>query len=69
MQTRIQSMIESFINVLIGYMVAIGSQILIFPMFGIHVQPRTNILIGLWFTGISIVRSYLVRRFFNFIHK
>ena len=37
MQTRWQSFFESYINVAIGYGVALMSQILIFPLFGIHI--------------------------------
>jgi hypothetical protein len=65
MQPRIESLIESLANIAVGYLVAVGSQMLVFPMFGIDVPTRTNFLIGLWFTGISLVRSYALRRVFN----
>jgi hypothetical protein len=65
MQTRLGSLIESLINILIGYGVALISQICIFPMFGIHVSISTNLWIGAWFTLISLVRSYIIRRWFN----
>ena len=68
MQTRLQSLLESFINVAIGYGVALASQIIVFPWFGINIRIADNILIGVIFTVISIVRSYLVRRLFNKIH-
>ncbi len=64
-QSRAQSMIESAANVVIGYMVALGSQLVVFPMFGVHLPLQDNLLIGLWFTAISLVRSYFVRRWFN----
>jgi len=65
MQKRIHSLLESFINVLIGYLVAVGSQILIFPLFGIDIPLRDNFLIGFYFTIISIIRSYTLRRIFT----
>lgn len=65
MQTRLESLIESIINIAIGYFVALLSQMLIFPLFGIHVSLTDNLLIGAWFTGVSIVRSYVIRRWFN----
>lgn len=68
MQTRLQSFIESFINVAIGYGVALVSQVLVFPLFGINIPMESNLLIGAIFTVISIVRSYFVRRLFNRIH-
>jgi len=64
-QTRIGSLIESFMNICIGYLVALLSQIIIFPMFDIHVSLSDNLLIGAYFTGISLVRSYVIRRWFN----
>lgn len=69
MQTRTQSAIESVINVLIGYVVAVISQMVIFPAFGIQVGLIDNLLIGCYFTVVSLVRSYFVRRFFNKIES
>jgi hypothetical protein len=69
-QTRLESLLESVVNIFIGYGVALLSQILIFPMFDIYVSLSTNLWIGAWFTVISLIRSYVVRRWFNAgIHK
>jgi hypothetical protein len=65
MQTRAHSLLESAVNVVVGYLVALVSQLAIFPWFGIHIPLSDNLLIGLWFTGISLVRSYALRRWFN----
>lgn len=64
-QSRTASLIESMFNVLIGYGVALASQLAIFPMFGIHLPLSDNLAIGAWFTIISLVRSYCIRRWFN----
>ena len=64
-QSKKGSFIESCVNIAIGYGVALASQLLIFPMFGIDVPLSTNIWIGVWFTIISLARSYVVRRVFN----
>lgn len=64
-QTKLGSLIEAWANVAIGYGVALLSQIVVFPMFGIHVPLSTNLWIGAWFTAISLVRSYILRRWFN----
>jgi hypothetical protein len=69
MQSKTFSLIESLTNVAIGYIVALLSQIIVFPFFGIHVPLRSNLLIGFWFTVISIARSYFLRRCFNLINK
>ena len=65
MQTRKQSFTESLVNILIGYFTALFSQILVFPLFDIYISIYDNLLIGFYFTVISVVRSYLVRRYFN----
>ena len=68
MQTRRQSLAETVTSVAIGYLVALASQLAIFPLFDIHVSLTDNLLIGAWFTIISILRGYAVRRFFNWYH-
>ena len=65
MQLKRHSLLESIVNVAVGYFVALLSQIIIFPIFGMKVSLRDNVLIGVFFTVISIVRSYLLRRLFN----
>lgn len=65
MQTRLHSFIESNINVIIKYPIAIMSQVVIFPLFDIHIPLSDNLLIGAYFTVISITVSYIIRRVFN----
>ncbi|HBR22888.1 MAG TPA: hypothetical protein DD713_10160 [Nitrospiraceae bacterium] len=65
MQTRLGSLAESCVNVAIGYIIAILSQLAIFPMFGVDVSFSANLQISAWFTAVSIIRSYAVRRLFN----
>ena len=67
-QSKKHSLLESIMNVAVGYGIAILSQIAIFPLFGIDIPLRDNLLIGLFFTVISIVRSYALRRVFNRWH-
>ena len=65
MQSKKNSLIESITNVVVGYCVALLSQIVIFPVFGIHATIKDNLMIGLFFTVVSIARSYVLRRIFN----
>jgi len=58
-------MMESVTNVAVGYGVAVSAQILVFPMFGLEVALADNLAIGAIFTGISIVRSFALRRVFE----
>ena len=64
-QSKKMSLIESISNIIIGYIVALASQKLIFPFFGIYIDNDKHIMIGLAFTCVSLVRSYLLRRLFN----
>ena len=61
-QSRLMSLVESLTNVLVGYGVAVVTQMLVFPLFGLAVTVTENLLIGLVFTVVSIVRSYALRR-------
>ncbi len=65
MQSRLESLVETVINVLLGFIIAFTSQVLIFPYFGINIPITTNLQLGLIFTFISIVRMYAIRRWFN----
>lgn len=65
MQKKSHSLIESLINVLIGYFIALAAQLIIFPRYGIHISMSDNLSIGALFTIVSIARSYVLRRLFN----
>jgi len=65
MQSKKDSLRESIANVIIGYVVALVSQILIFPIVGVDASIDQNLMIGVYFTIISLCRSYVVRRYFN----
>ena len=64
-QSRLMSLVESLANVLVGYGVAVATQMVVFPLFGLAVTVSDNLLIGLIFTAVSIVRSYALRRGFE----
>ena len=64
-QSRLMSLAESLANVLVGYGVVVLTQVLVFPLFGLVVTVSDNLLIGLIFTVVSIVRSYALRRGFE----
>lgn len=66
-QTRAMSLFESVANVVVGFVVAVLSQIALFPMFGLQTTTTENLQIGAIFTLISIVRSFALRRVFEAI--
>ena len=66
-QSRFMSLVESVANVFVGYSVAVVTQILIFPIFGLHTTLTQNLKMGAVFTVVSIARSYVLRRLFEAI--
>jgi hypothetical protein len=66
-QSRAMSLVEATANVVVGFGVAVLAQIAVFPLFGLDVSFADNLLIGAIFTGISIARSYALRRVFEAI--
>ena len=66
-QSRKMSLAESVANVVAGYGIAVASQILIFPAFGLHMTMAQNLKLAAAFTVISICRSFALRRLFEAI--
>ena len=64
-QSRRMSLIEAIANVAVGFGVAVTTQALVFPMFGLEASLSQNLAIGCIFTVVSIGRSYALRRLFE----
>jgi len=64
-QSRLMSLIEAITNVIVGYGVAVVTQILIFPIFGLQTTLGQNLATGGIFTIVSLIRSFLLRRLFE----
>lgn len=65
MQSRWMSLIEAVTNIVVGYGLAVLTQIAVFPLLGLQVALRETFLLGLIFTLVSLIRSYTLRRMFN----
>ena len=65
MQSRQRSALEAVTNVVVGFLVAVGANLLILPAFGYQVTVYDSFAIGWVFTVISMMRSYVLRRLFN----
>ncbi len=65
MQSKLDSFIEAWLNVLIGFGVSVLANFVIFPWVGITASTTQVLLVGLFMTGVSVARSYLVRRWAN----
>jgi hypothetical protein len=62
-QTRVESFVEAWINVFIGFWINFTANLIILPMFGFDtLTVATNFIIGLLYTVISVARSYIIRR-------
>ena len=59
------SLIEAVTNVAVGYVLAVTTQIVVFPWFGLHPSLGENLALGAVFVGISLLRSYALRRLFE----
>jgi hypothetical protein len=64
-QSRAMSLVESITNVVVGYALAIVTQLAVFPLFGIEAALGDHLAIGLAFVGVSLARSYALRRLFE----
>lgn len=68
-QSRTMSLVEAIANVAVGFGVAVLAQIVVFPIFGLHMPFTDNLLIGVIFTAVSIGRSYALRRLFEALRR
>ena len=59
-QSRLMSLVESIANVAVGYGVAVVTQILIFPVFGLHTTLAQNLKMGAIFTVLCRARHKIV---------
>jgi hypothetical protein len=61
-QPRRMSLVEAIANVAVGFAVALMTQIIVFPLFGLEVTLGQNFAIGALFTIASLCRAYVLRR-------
>ena len=65
MQTRKGSAAEAITNILVGYTINFLANLFILPLLGYDLTVKHNLIIGLFFTVVSVVRSYSLRRLYN----
>ena len=65
MQSKKDSLIESLTSTTIGIIIGIVLNLTILPIFGYPVSLSDSLWISVIFTVISIIRSYIIRRWFN----
>jgi hypothetical protein len=64
-QNKKHSLIESVTQTIIGLGTSIAIQVVLYPILGIPVSFKQNLIITAVFFIVSIIRGYLVRRIFN----
>jgi hypothetical protein len=64
-QSRRSSIIEAWMNVAIGLSINWLANFAILPLIGAHFTAGQNFWMGCIYTAISVVRSFVIRRWFN----
>ena len=64
-QTKLGSFVEAWANIVVGFSINWCANMIVLPWFGFKLSGGTAFEIGLIFTVISLVRSYVLRRWFN----
>lgn len=64
-QTRRESIIEAWANILVGFSINYAMNLVILPLVGIVPTLAQNFWLGWIYTAVSIVRQYALRRWFN----
>lgn len=65
-QSRLESFVEAWANVIVGFGVNFAMNFAILPVVGLPVPTfGQNLAMGVLLTIVSVARSYAVRRWFN----
>lgn len=67
-QSKLMSLIESIVNIGVGFGISLAAQTIFLPMLGAAISFRQNLLFALIMTAVSIVRSFALRRVFEALH-
>ena len=64
-RSRLMSLVEGATNVVVGLLVAVATQIVVFPILGLQASLDQNLKLALVFSDVSVARSYVLRRVFE----
>lgn len=68
-QSKSASLFESLVNTATGFLISLGMQVLMFPLFDVHISGGQHIFMTLAFTIASVLRGYILRRLFERFRK
>ena len=63
-QSPALSLVEAAANLVVGYALAVATQVAVFPLFGLHPTVGENLAIGAVFSAVSLARGFALRRLF-----
>lgn len=61
------SLVEAIVNVVVGYGIAVVTQLIVFPWFGLPAHLGDALGIGAVFTTVSVARVFVLRRLFEWL--
>lgn len=67
-QSRLGSLSESVVNVIVGFGISLAAQAAFLPLLGVTISLAQNLVFAVIMTAISIARSYALRRLFEALH-
>lgn len=65
MQSKKGSFIEACVNTFIGFLVTLIASPAIYWICNVHMTGKSMVSVVILFTLLSVIRSYIIRRFFN----
>ena len=65
MQSKRESVIETLTSVFVGWLIGVILNLTVLPLFDYNITVVDSLLVSLIFTVISVIRGYVIRRFFN----
>ncbi len=67
-QSCLASFTESATNIVVGFGISLGAQMLFLPMLGVPINHIQNFVFACIMTVISLARSFILRRIFEALH-
>ena len=65
MQSKRESMIETLTSVFVGWLIGVILNMLVLPLFDYDITVVDSLWVSLIFTAVSVIRGYIIRRWFN----
>jgi putative flippase GtrA len=68
-QSRAMSLVEAVTNVIVGFALAIFTQLAVFPVLDLSITTPQALLTSAIFTAISLLRAFALRRLFEWFRS